>query len=123
MGYSSDEDREREREREKRERRDRKFDDHIEVEVPTVLEQKGWLSKQSPAFHKKWQRRWCEIRDSRGLLYFKDPKVMLAIVRCKTLLHEEGTIWTLTKNMCCGFHACRTLSLVVLSSLTSRTRY
>lgn len=37
------------------------------------LTHQGWMCKRSPAFHKKWQRRWFELRGN-VLVYFRDVK-------------------------------------------------
>jgi hypothetical protein len=42
------------------------------------LTHQGWMCKRSPAFHKKWQRRWFELRGN-VLVYFRDVKVPLSL--------------------------------------------
>jgi hypothetical protein len=45
------------------------------------LTHQGWMCKRSPAFHKKWQRRWFELRGN-VLVYFRDVKVPLFSLAC-----------------------------------------
>jgi hypothetical protein len=48
-------------------------------EAGTVyLTHQGWMCKRSPAFHKKWQRRWFELRGN-VLIYFRDVKVQQSL--------------------------------------------
>eukprot|EP01090_Pellita_catalonica_P018157 TRINITY_DN574_c0_g2_i3.p1 TRINITY_DN574_c0_g2~~TRINITY_DN574_c0_g2_i3.p1 ORF type:complete len:916 (+),score=234.34 TRINITY_DN574_c0_g2_i3:401-2749(+) len=38
----------------------------------SIIGTEGWLEKRSPAFHRKWQTRWCVIRQ--GKLFYYHPE-------------------------------------------------